>query len=62
MIQVYKFKKLNSVLNLEINTGVLVGHIHLNKFSINCFSLEQRDGCEVHSCLMVIVCTSKPGS
>jgi hypothetical protein len=34
MIQVYKLKKLNSVLNSEINIGVLVGHIHLNKFSI----------------------------
>jgi hypothetical protein len=32
MIQVYKLKKLNSVLNSEINTGRFVGHIHLNKF------------------------------
>jgi hypothetical protein len=37
MIQVYKLKKLNSVLNSEINTGVYVGHIHLNKFSIKLF-------------------------
>jgi hypothetical protein len=37
MIQVYKLKKLNSVLNSEINTGVFVGHIHLNKFSIKLF-------------------------
>jgi hypothetical protein len=35
MIQVYKLKKLNSVLNSEINIGHLVGHIHLNKFLIN---------------------------
>jgi hypothetical protein len=46
MIQVYKLKYVNSVLNLEINIGVLVGHIHLNKFSINCFSLGQVDVCE----------------
>jgi hypothetical protein len=32
MIQVYKLKKLNSVLNLKINIGRFVGHIHLNKF------------------------------
>jgi hypothetical protein len=37
MIQVYKLKKLNSVLNSEINIGVFVGHIHLNKFSIKLF-------------------------
>jgi hypothetical protein len=32
MIQVYKLKNLNSVLNSEINTGRFFGHIHLNKF------------------------------
>jgi hypothetical protein len=37
MIQVYKLKKLNSVLNSEINIGVFVGHIHLNKFLIKLF-------------------------
>jgi hypothetical protein len=39
MIQVYKLKKLNSVLNSEINIGVFVGHIHLNKFLIKLFLL-----------------------
>jgi hypothetical protein len=37
MIQVYKLKKLNSVLNSELNIGVFVGHIHLNKFLIKLF-------------------------
>jgi hypothetical protein len=37
MIQVYKLKKLNSVLNSEINIGVFVVHIHLNKFLIKLF-------------------------
>jgi hypothetical protein len=37
MIQVYKLKKLISVLNSEINIGVLVGHFHLNKFLIKLF-------------------------
>jgi hypothetical protein len=44
MIQVYKLKKLNSVLNLEINIGRFVGHIHLNKFLIN-FSSPRTSGC-----------------
>jgi hypothetical protein len=43
MIQVYKLKKLNSVLNSEINIGRFVGHIHLNKFLIN-FSSPRTSG------------------
>jgi hypothetical protein len=35
MIQVYKLKKLNSVLNSEINIGRFVGHIYRNKLLIN---------------------------
>jgi hypothetical protein len=37
MIQVYKLKKLNLVLNSEINIGVFVGHIHLNKLLVKLF-------------------------
>jgi hypothetical protein len=37
VIQVYKLKKLNSVMNSEINIRVFVGHIHLNKFLIKLF-------------------------
>jgi hypothetical protein len=44
MIQVYKLKKLNSVLNLKINIGCFVGHIRLNKFLIN-FSSPKTSGC-----------------
>jgi hypothetical protein len=59
MIQVYELKKLNSVLNPEINIVVFVGHIHLNKFLIN-FSSPRITGwvCNFILCLMVIVCTS----
>jgi hypothetical protein len=49
----------NSVLNFRDKLRGIAGHIHLNKFSINRFSLEQWMGVKVHSCLMVIVCTSK---
>jgi hypothetical protein len=60
MILVYKLKKLNSVLNLEINIGVLVGHIHLNKFLIKLFFTKDKwMGVKLYSCLMVIVCTYK---
>jgi Mg/Co/Ni transporter MgtE len=60
MIQVYKLKKLNSVLNSEINIGVFVGHIHLNKFLIKLFFTKDKwMGVKLYSCLMVIVCTSK---
>jgi hypothetical protein len=60
MIQVYKLKKLNSVLNSEINIGVPVGHIHLNKFLIKLFFTKDKwMGVKLYSCLMVIVCTSK---
>jgi hypothetical protein len=44
MIQVYKLKKWNSVLNLEINMVCFVGHIHLDKFLIN-FSSPKTSGC-----------------
>jgi Mg/Co/Ni transporter MgtE len=60
MIQVYKLNKLNSVPNSEINVGVFVGHIHLNKFLIKLFVTKDKwVGVKLHSCLMVIVCTSK---
>jgi Mg/Co/Ni transporter MgtE len=56
MIQVYKLKKLNSVLNLEINIGVFVGHIHLNKFLIKLFFTKDKwMGGKLYSCLMVTV-------
>jgi hypothetical protein len=56
MIQVYKLKKLNSILNSEINIGVFVGHIHLNKFSIKLFFTKDKwMGVKLHSSLMVIV-------
>jgi hypothetical protein len=59
MIQVYKLNKLNLVLNSEINIGVFVGHIHLNKFLIKLFfSKDKWMGMKLYSCLMVIVCTS----
>jgi hypothetical protein len=59
MIQVYKLNKLNLVLNSEINIGVFVGHIHLNKFLIKLFfSKGKWMGMKLYSCLMVIVCTS----
>jgi hypothetical protein len=60
MIQVYKLKKLNSVLNSEINIDVFVGHINLNKFLIKLFFTKDKGtGVKLYSCLMVIVCTSK---
>jgi hypothetical protein len=60
MIQIYKLKKLNSVLNSEINIGVFVGHIHLNKFLIKLFfTKDMWMGVKLYSCLMVIVCTFK---
>jgi hypothetical protein len=43
MIQVYKLKNLNSVLNFEINIGRFVGHIHLNKF-LTSFSSPRTSG------------------
>jgi hypothetical protein len=43
MIQLYKLKKLDSVLNSEVNIGHFVGHIHLNNFLIN-FSLPRTSG------------------
>jgi hypothetical protein len=58
MIQVYKLKKLNSVLNSEINIGVFVVHIHLNKFLIKLFTKDKWMGVKLYYCLMVIVCTS----
>jgi hypothetical protein len=60
MVPVYKLKKLNSVLNSEINIGVFVGHIHLNKFLIKLFfNKDKWMGGKLYSCLMVIVYTSK---
>jgi hypothetical protein len=60
MIQVYKLKKLNSVLNSDIKIGVFVGHIHLTKFLIKLFFTKDKwTGVKFYSCLMVIVCTSK---
>jgi hypothetical protein len=60
MIQVYKLKKLNSVLNSEINIGVFVGHIHLNKFLIKLFLTRDKwVGVKLYSCLMVTVYTYK---
>jgi hypothetical protein len=56
VIQVYKLKKLNSVLNSEINIGVFVGHIHLNKFLIKLFFTKDKwMGVKLYSSLMVIV-------
>jgi hypothetical protein len=56
MIQVYKLKKLTSVLNLEINIGRFVGHIHLNTFLIKLFFTKDKWVCvKLYSCLMVIV-------
>jgi hypothetical protein len=60
MIQVYKLKKLNSVLNSEINIGVFVGHTHLNKFLIKLFFTKDKwMGVKLYSCLMVTVYTYK---
>jgi Mg/Co/Ni transporter MgtE len=60
MIQVYKLRKLNFVLNTEINIGRFVGHIHHNKFLIKLFFTKDKwMGVKLYSCLMVIVCTSK---
>jgi Mg/Co/Ni transporter MgtE len=60
MIQVYKLKKLNSVLNSEINIGVFVGHIHLNKLLIKLFFTKDKwMGVKLYSCLMVTVYTYK---
>jgi hypothetical protein len=44
MIQVYKLKKLNSVMNSMINIGYFVVHIHLDKFLIICSS-PKTSGC-----------------
>jgi hypothetical protein len=60
MIRVYKLKKLNSVLNSEINIGGFVGHIHLNKFLIKLyFTKDKWMGEKLYSCLMVTVYTYK---
>jgi hypothetical protein len=60
MIQVYKLKKLNSVLNSEINIGAFVGHIHLNKFLIKHFFTKDKSmGVKLNSWLMVTVYTYK---
>jgi hypothetical protein len=60
MIQVYKLKKLNSVLNSKINIGVFVGHIHLNEFLIKLFFTKDKlMGVKLYSCLMVTVYTYK---
>jgi hypothetical protein len=60
MIQVYKLKKLNSVLNSEINIGVFVGHIHLNKFLIKLFlTRDKLVGVKLYSYLTVTVYTYK---
>jgi hypothetical protein len=60
MIQVYKLKKLNSVLNSEINIRHFVGHIHLNKFLIKLFFIKDKwMGVKLYSCVMVIMYTSK---
>jgi hypothetical protein len=60
MIQVYKLKKLNSVLNSKINIGVFVGHIHLNKFLIKLFfSKNKWMGGKFYFGLMVTVYTYK---
>jgi hypothetical protein len=60
MIQVYKLKKLNSVMNSEINIGVFVGHIHLNKFLIKLlFTKDKWMSGKLYSCLMVTVYTYK---
>jgi hypothetical protein len=58
MVQVHKLKKLNSVMNSEINIGVFVGHIHLNKFLIKLFFTKDKwMGVKLYSCLMVTVYT-----
>jgi hypothetical protein len=60
MIQVYKHKRLNSVLNSEINIGVFVGHINLNKFLIKLFFTKDKwMGVKLYSCLIVTVYTYK---
>jgi hypothetical protein len=60
MIQVYKLMKLNSVLNLEINIGHFVAHIHLNMFLIKFFFTKDKwMGMKLYSCVMVIMYTSK---